>query len=178
VAIEEEEARVQEEEASTLKREAQAQLDEALPMLEEATKVLKELKKDDLFFLNSINTPTANVIKVMELSCYMFQYKPTKANIGKVTNDTLGYFHLSKQNLLSNPNNFIKMMIEYDKEHIEPSVVKNVKKIIEDPSFALDAIKNSSEALLGICKWAMAMVKYYELLKIVNPKREKVKEMT
>ena len=104
--------------------------------------------------------------------------KPTKANIGKVTNDTLGYFHLSKQNLLSNPNNFIKMMIEYDKEHIEPSVVKNVKKIIEDPSFALDAIKNSSEALLGICKWAMAMVKYYELLKIVNPKREKVKEMT
>jgi dynein heavy chain len=69
-------------------------------------------------------------------------------------------------------------MIEYDKEHIEPSVVKNVNKIIQDPSFSLEAIKGSSEALLGICKWAMAMVKYYELLKVVNPKREKVKEMT
>jgi dynein heavy chain len=84
VSVEEEEARVQEEEATTLKKEAQAQLDEALPMLDEATKVLRELKKDDLFFLNSINTPTPNVIKVMELSCYMFQLKPGKPNIGKV----------------------------------------------------------------------------------------------
>jgi dynein heavy chain len=26
----------------------------------------------------------------------------------------------------------------------------------------------------GICKWAMAMMKYYDLLKIVNPMREQV----
>jgi dynein heavy chain len=147
-------------------------------MLEEATKVLKELKKDDLYVLNSLNTPTPNVVKVMELSCHMFQLKPGKGNLGKMTNDTHGFFHLSKQNLLNNPNAFIKNMIDYDKEHIPDSVVKKVKLIIDNSEFSLEAVKASSEALLGICKWAMAMVKYYELLKIVNPKRAKVAEMT
>ena len=41
-------------------------------MLEEATRVLKELKAADLYVLNSVNAPTANVIKVMELVCHMF----------------------------------------------------------------------------------------------------------
>jgi dynein heavy chain len=31
--------------------------------------------------------------------------------------------------------------------------------------------------LVGVYKWADAMMKYHELLKVVNPKREKVKEM-
>ena len=68
--------------------------------------------------------------------------------------------------------------MDYDKEHIPESVVKKVNIILNNPEFSLESVKGSSEALLGICKWAMAMVKYYELLKIVNPKRAKVAEMT
>lgn len=34
-------------------------------MLEAVMKVLKELKVGDLYILKSLNTPTANVIKVM-----------------------------------------------------------------------------------------------------------------
>jgi len=52
-----------------------------------------------------------------------------------------------------------------------------VNAILDHPDFNPDAIKKASEALLGICKWSMAMMKYYELLKIVNPKRAKVAEM-
>ena len=130
VAGEEEEARIQEEEASVLKKEAQDKLAEAEPMLEEAVRVLKELKKDDLYVLNSLNTPTANVIKVMEISCHMFSLKPSKESKNKVTNDTHGFFHCAKQNLLSNPNKFIKDMIDYDKERIPEGVVKKVNAII------------------------------------------------
>jgi dynein heavy chain len=68
-------------------------------------------------------------------------------------------------------------MMTYDKENIPDRVVKNVNAIIGSPDFKPDDIKKASEALLGICKWAMAMMKYYELLKIVNPKRAKVAEM-
>lgn len=68
-------------------------------------------------------------------------------------------------------------MQTYDKENIPERVVKNVNAIIGSPEFKPDDIKKASEALLGICKWAMAMMKYYELLKIVNPKRAKVAEM-
>jgi dynein heavy chain, axonemal len=68
-------------------------------------------------------------------------------------------------------------MLQYDKENIPEKTVKAVNNVFNSPNFSLDAIKSASEALLGICKWAMAMMKYHELLKIVNPKREKVAEM-
>ena len=41
----------------------------------------------------------------------------------------------------------------------------------------MEKIKAASEALLGITKWVKAMMKYHDLLKIVNPKRAKVAEM-
>ena len=69
-------------------------------------------------------------------------------------------------------------MMDYDKEHIGDGVVKKVKAITESSDFSLESIKGSSEALLGICKWALAMMKYYDLLKIVNPKRAQVAMMT
>ena len=97
--------------------------------------------------------------------------------MGKVNNDTTGFFHCAKQNFLSNPNKFLQDMINYNKDNIPESVVKKVNPILQDPSFDLQSIKNSSEALVGIVKWSQAMMKYYELLKIVNPKREQVKVM-
>ena len=62
-------------------------------------------------------------------------------------------------------------MMNYDKEHIPDSVYKKAMAIFGEPDFSMDEIKNASEALVGICKWAEAMCKYYELLKVVNPKR-------
>jgi dynein heavy chain len=108
----------------------------------------------------------------------MFNVKPKKDNIGKVDGDTLGFFHCAKMNIMGNANKFKNDMIEYDKENISKEVVKKVNPILNDPSFDAQSIKNASTALLGIYKWAVAMMKYYELLKIVNPKREQVKTMT
>lgn len=97
--------------------------------------------------------------------------------MGKVNNDTTGFFHCAKQNFLSNPNKFLQDMINYNKDNIPESVVRKVNPILQDPNFDIQSIKNSSEALVGIVKWSQAMMKYYELLKIVNPKREQVKVM-
>lgn len=79
--------------------------------------------------------------------------------------------------MLANPNKFLNDMIGYDKEHIPEKVVNKVNVIFNNPNFSIDAVKSAFEALFGICKWAMAMMKYHELLKIVNPKRAKVAEM-
>lgn len=114
---------------------------------------------------------------MMELCCYMFQLKPKKDNIGKVEGDTLGFFHMGKTNLLKDPNKFKEDLINFDKEHIPPEVVKKANTILLANDLTIDDVKNASAALLGIYKWAGAMTKYYELLKIVNPKREQVKIM-
>jgi len=139
--------------------------------------VLKELKKDDLYSVAAVKQPTPNVVTCMEIACHMFQHKPEKKNQGKSPNDEKGYFDCARVKLLGNPNKFLGDMLSYDKENIPEKTVKNVNAVFNNPNFSLDAVKTASEALLGICKWAMAMMKYHELLKIVNPKRAKVAEM-
>jgi len=68
-------------------------------------------------------------------------------------------------------------MKDYDKESIPESVVTRVNKIIASEDFTMEKVKSASSALVAILKWSQAMMSYHELLKIVNPKRAKVKEM-
>lgn len=104
----------------------------------------------------------------------MFGLKAKKANIGKVPNDTHGYFDLARRNFLTNPNKFMSDMENYDKENIPESTVKKVNAILNAPGFTYDSVKSASGALSGVYKWSGTMMKYHELLKIVNPRREKV----
>jgi hypothetical protein len=68
-------------------------------------------------------------------------------------------------------------MADYDKENIPELTVKKVNAILENPKMTLESVKSASGALLGVHKWAGTMMKYHELLKIVNPRRIKVKQM-
>jgi dynein heavy chain len=68
-------------------------------------------------------------------------------------------------------------MANYDKENIPESTVKKVNAILSQPSMTVEAVKSASGALSGVYKWSAVMMKYHELLKIVNPRRIKVAEM-
>jgi len=107
----------------------------------------------------------------------MFALKPQKKHLGKSMNDALGFFELSRLTLLSNTNQFLKDMINFDKDHIEEKIVRKVNSMLANPNFSMQEIASASGALVGIMKWIQAMMKYHELLKIVNPKRAKVAEM-
>ena len=113
----------------------------------------------------------------MELCCHMFGFKPKPANKGKIIGDDHGYFHLAKANFLTKPGTFLDSMIEYDKENIPEATVKKVNAILENPKCTQDAVKSASGAMSGVYKWSATMMKYHELLKIVNPRRIKVAEM-
>jgi len=177
VAKDEAEAAEQESEAAALKADAEHQLSKAAPMLDDATRVLKELKKDDFYVIQSIKQPTPAIVLGMELACHMFSHKPSKKNLNRVQNDTHGYFDLSKATLLQNPGKFMQQMMDFDKENIKESTVKKVNHILDHEDFTPEKVKSASVALVGVQKWASAMMKYHELLKIVNPKRAKVIEM-
>jgi dynein heavy chain len=84
---------------------------------------------------------------------------------------------LAKKSFLKDPTKFLSDMSKYDKENIPEKTVKNVKAIVEAPTFDLADVRKANQAMEGICKWSIAMMKYYDLLKIVNPMREKVAEM-
>jgi len=177
VAKDEAEATAQEEEAEFLKKDAEKELSKATPLLDDAAKVLNDLKKDDFYVLAGIKKPTPAVVLGMEVSCHMMQIKAKKGTAGKIEGDTAGYFATAKADLLSNPTAFVNMMKEYDKERIPEAVVKRVNAILESEDFTMEKVKSASGALVAILKWSSAMMQYHELLKIVNPKRAKVKEM-
>jgi dynein heavy chain len=84
---------------------------------------------------------------------------------------------MGRSQLLSNPTQFLKDMQNYDKEHISENTVKRVNAILANEDFTYDRVKAASTALVAILKWSSAMMQFHELLKIVNPKRAKVKEM-
>jgi dynein heavy chain len=179
VAKDEADASAQEEEASTLMAEAQTELNKATPLLESAAKVLNSLEKADFYTLNGIKAPTPAVVAGMECACIMLGVKPNKKipDNQKLPNDDNGYFAAGKKELLSEPAKFLTSMKNYDKENIPDKTVTSVNKIFASGRFTLEAATNASSCLVGVYKWADAMMKYYELLKIVNPKREKVAEM-
>lgn len=78
---------------------------------------------------------------------------------------------------MNNAAQFLKSMQDYDKENIPDNTVKKVNEILKSEDFGIDKVKSASMALVAIQKWSSAMMDYYELLKIVNPKRAKVAEM-
>jgi dynein heavy chain len=178
VAKDEAAASKQEAEAEVLKADAEKELAKAIPLLEEAARVLNSLKKDDFYILAGIKKPTPAVVLGMEVSCHMMGIKPKKEQKAKVDGDTNGYFEAARVGLLSNPGKFMTDMKEYDKENINPKTVEKVGKILASEDFTYEKVKSASEALVAVQKWSSAMLSYYELLKIVNPKRAKVKEMT
>jgi len=140
--------------------------------------VLSELKQDDFYVIANIKVPTPTVVLGMEISCIMMGIKPKKSNIDKkIPNDNAGYFDCARENLLKEPKKFMQALKDYDRENIPESTVKRTNAILKTDDFTYEKVKQAVGALIAIYKWVQAMMKYHELLKVVNPKREKVAEM-
>lgn len=77
---------------------------------------------------------------------------------------------------MNNPAEFIRILQAYDKDKIPPRLHKKLKKYTEDARFQPDLIAKKSVAGKSICMWAVAMDKYAEVKKVVEPKEKKLAE--
>lgn len=78
---------------------------------------------------------------------------------------------------MNDPKAFLRNLIEYDKDHIPDALIARVKPLMEKEEMSASRVANASGALVAVRIWVEAMIKYHEVLKIVNPKREIAKEM-
>lgn len=69
-------------------------------------------------------------------------------------------------------------MIEYEKDHIAPAIIEKARPMLELEVMSEAKIKNASNALVAVRVWICAMIKYHDVLKIVNPKRAIAAEKT
>ncbi|EGD81584.1 dynein heavy chain 6 [Salpingoeca rosetta] len=159
VKAEEAVAQKEANETEAIKMDAQRDLDEALPALQAATDALKSLRKEDVQELKAFASPPALVQTVMEAVCLLFgrktDWKTAKSLLGEA--------------------DFLKQMMQYDKDNIPDRTLKKIKPYIDNPDFVPEKVEKVSKACRSICMWVRAMDKYAHVFRTVEPKREKLK---
>lgn len=159
------------EEAAVLiakeKEVADEKLMEALPAVAAAEEALKALNRDDLTNIKAYNNPPIPVkLLIYQLICL----KPTGEKLAEDWNDA--------KKLLSNMG-LLDSLRRYAKDDITEKMAKKVYGYQRDnpDELNMEKMKTVSNAAAGLFAWVIAVMKYYEVAKNVNPLRAKVKEM-
>ncbi|GLI59150.1 hypothetical protein VaNZ11_000978 [Volvox africanus] len=149
------------EQISVEKAEAEAALEEAIPALEEAAAALQDLSKDHITEIRSFAKPHDMVQKVCECVVIL-------RNLKDVT--------WAGAKAMMADGNFLRSLLEFDKDSLTDKQVKRVKEYLKDKNFNYDSLRNISIAGAGLLKWVLAMVNYNNVARTVEPKRKKVAE--
>ncbi|CAH6786111.1 Dnah2 [Phodopus roborovskii] len=146
---------IEEVKCQALADNAQKDLEEALPALEEAMRALESLNKKDIGEIKSYGRPPAQVEMVMQAVMILRGNEPTWAEAKR---------QLGEQN-------FIKSLINFDKDNISDKVLKKIGAYCAQPDFQPDIIGRVSLAAKSLCMWVRAMELYGRLYRVVEPKR-------
>ncbi|CAD7958101.1 unnamed protein product, partial [Amoebophrya sp. A120] len=74
-------------------------------------------------------------------------------------------------------NAFIQQLKHFDKDNIQPNVLKKLEQYVKKPEYQPDVVGNQSKACKSLCLWTHAIHTYSVVAKEVEPKKEKVKIM-
>ncbi|ETL44032.1 hypothetical protein L916_05588 [Phytophthora nicotianae] len=151
----------QQQEVAACQADAQNDLDQALPALNAAVAALDSLDKKDISEVKGFVKPPQVVQVVMEAVCIMLGEKAD--------------WDTSKR-ILSR-SSFMAELKEYDKDNIQPAILKRIRKYIESPEFAVDEVRKVSHAAMSLCMWVHAIDTYARIVKEVVPKRQRLAEM-
>ncbi|KAK5609612.1 Dynein heavy chain 2, axonemal [Crenichthys baileyi] len=157
-----EKIRAEELQCKAMAENAQRELDKALPALEKALKALESLNKKDMTEIKSYGHPPALVETVMHAVMTLLGKEPTWAEAKRQ---------------LGEPN-FIKTLINFDKDNISDRVLKRIGQYCQQGDFQPEIIGKVSLAAKSLCMWVRAMEVYGRIYREVEPKRVQLKAAT
>lgn len=161
VALDEAQVKNQQQEVAACQADAKLDLDQALPALNAAVSALDSLDKKDIVEVRAFIKPPRAVQVVMEAVCVMLGEKPDWDTSKRV---------LSK-------STFMMDLKDYDKDNINPNILKRIQKYISNPEFAVDEVRKVSRAAMSLCMWVHAVDTYARMFKEVAPKRQRLAAM-
>lgn len=132
-----------------------------MPIYEDALKALNTLNKNDIVEMKSYPTPPTELVMIISAVCVLFD---TKENWDE------------GKKLMNEPKKFLDSLVSYKKDNIPEKILKKVKKYIKMENFKPEIIAKKSKAGESICKWVIAIVNYSDVMKIIKPKQESLKE--
>ncbi|CAI9736985.1 dynein axonemal heavy chain 6-like [Octopus vulgaris] len=121
---------------------------------------LDSLDKSDISEIRVFTNPPELVQTVLEAVCILMNQR-TDWSTAKA--------------MLGEPN-FLRKMVEYDKDHITDGILKKLKKYIDNPKFRPEFVEKTSKACRSMCMWVRAMDLYAHIHRTVEPKRQRLNE--
>lgn len=157
VAQDETEAKQKAMETQELADDAARDLEVVMPQLRTAQEALKALNKADINEIKVFQKPPKLVQFVMESVCILLNSKPDWNNAKTLMNDV----------------NFLKRLQEYDANNISESTVKKLRPYVENKEFQPAVVEKVSKTARSMCAWVIAMNRYAEVYKDIEPKIRK-----
>lgn len=141
---------------SEIERERAAielELAETLPELAAATASLAQIDKHHITELKSFTSPPQLVRLVMQAVCVLLGRPPTWTEALRTLADI----------------RFLERLRSFDRDHVDPSLIARAKLYTNHPDFSMDNMKRASLASTTLCKWVLAIVRYFEVMTRVAP---------
>jgi dynein heavy chain len=161
--------------AKGVRDECEADLAVARPALEAATNAVSSIDKRQLVELRSMTNPPEKVKRVMEAVCVLLGVPPKEVRNPNTGRKELDYWAATKSKVMADVETFREMLISYDKDHMDPEIFEvKIKPFVADRSFKPEAMRDVSQALVGVTQWVLAIETYYRVVKIVRPKQLKL----
>jgi len=146
----------------------QAELDSAEPLVEAALAALDTLNKKDLGEAKSLKKPPSGVDDVTAVIIILLMNNPKDKSWGAATK------------MMGNVDKFIDLLKGF-KEQIDLGNVpkKNVdacRPYLELEHFNRETIYNKSRAAAGMCEFAINIIKYFDVITMIDPLRQELAE--
>ncbi|XP_070067151.1 dynein beta chain, ciliary [Drosophila virilis] len=139
----------------------------AQPALLAAQEALNTLNKNNLTELKSFGSPPDAVVSVCGAVLVLFSVN------GKIPKDRSWK---ASRGMMGNVDKFLDNLINYDKKHIHPDVIKALQPYILDPEFNPEKIISKSSAAAGLCSWVININRFYDVYLVVEPKERALVE--
>uniref|UniRef100_A0A182IVR3 Dynein beta chain, ciliary n=4 Tax=Anopheles atroparvus TaxID=41427 RepID=A0A182IVR3_ANOAO len=150
------------EEVAKKQRDCEEDLVKAEPALQAAQEALNTLNKANLTELKSFGSPPGAVTNVTAAVMVLL------AQNGKIAKDRSWK---AAKITMAKVDAFLDALINYDKEHIHPEIIKAIQPYLKDSEFEPDFVRSKSAAAAGLCAWVINIIKFYDVYCDVEPKR-------
>ncbi|KAG3197576.1 hypothetical protein PC128_g6683 [Phytophthora cactorum] len=139
----------------------QHELSKTLPDVQEATEALSQINKYHIVEMKSFTNPPQLVRLAMQAVCVLLDVPPTWSEALRILADI----------------RFLDRLRNFDKDKIDPSLMDRVKFYVNHPDFSMENMRRASLASTTLCKWVLALVRYFEAMKRVAPTRKLLEEI-
>ena len=138
----------------------------AEPLVAQAEAALDTLNKKDLGEAKSLKKPPAGVDDITAVVIILLENNPKDKSWG------------AAQKLMNNVDKFLERLKGFkaviDEGKVAKKTVEATRPFLSLEHFNRDIIWNKSRAAAGLCDWAINIVKYYDVVSEVEPKRQEL----